>query len=110
LTEVEVIQDLSGYSLYVDGGASGWVDVIPFSNATPDVKDRIRIIIIIVRVWVKGAVEVVPKVGDGGVPSAYQPSKPNIDAVKEAMIANLGDAFIYIIACVIGEEGVSGET
>jgi hypothetical protein len=40
-TSVVVIQDDSGYPLYVDGGASGWGDVIPFSNATPDVKDCI---------------------------------------------------------------------
>jgi hypothetical protein len=39
LIEAEVIQDLSGYPLYVDGGAGGWGDVIPFSNATPDVID-----------------------------------------------------------------------
>jgi hypothetical protein len=25
------------------------------------------------------------------------------------MVANLGDVFIYILACVISEEGVSGE-
>jgi hypothetical protein len=97
--EAEVIQDLSGYPLYVDGGASGWGDVIPFSNATPHVKDCIPLRI---------AVEVVPKEGDLGV-IVYQPSKPNIEAVKEAMVAIRGDVWIYVLACVIGEKGVSGE-
>jgi hypothetical protein len=51
-------------------------------------------------------VEVVPKVGDAV--TVYQPSKSSIEAVKEAMVAIRGDVWIYIIACVIGEEGVSG--
>jgi hypothetical protein len=99
-SEVEVIQDLSSYPLYVDGGAAGWSDVIPFSNATPEVNDCITLRI---------AVEVVPKVVDAGAETGYPPSKPNIEAVKEAMVAIRGDVWIYVIACVIGEEGVSGE-
>jgi hypothetical protein len=54
-------------------------------------------------------VEVVPKEGDEGVPTAYQPSLLTIEAVKEAMMAILGDGWIYILTCIIGEEGVSGE-
>jgi hypothetical protein len=97
--EAEVIQNLSGYPLYVDGGAPGWGDVIPFRNATPHVKDCIALRI---------AVEVVPKEGDVGV-TAHHPSTLSIEAIKEAIIAHRGDVWIYIIACVIGEEGVSGE-
>jgi hypothetical protein len=88
-----VIQEYTGYSLYVDGGASGWIDVIPFSHATPDVIDCIIVLF--------GEEEVVPKV------RRYEKTY-NIRTVKEAVIANRGDIRIYIIACVIGEEGVSG--
>jgi hypothetical protein len=30
------------------------------------------------------------------------------EAVKEAVMANIGDVWIYILTCVIGEESVSG--
>jgi len=54
-------------------------------------------------------VEVVPKVEGAVVRIICYQSTHRIEAVKEAMIAIRGDVWIYIIACVIGEEGVSGE-
>lgn len=99
-SDVEVIQDLCGYPLYVDGGASGWGDVIPLSNATPEVKNCVALRI---------AMEVVPKEGNITGYAVCQPGALRVEAVKEAMMAVRGDVRVYIVTGVIGEEGVLSE-